>query len=365
MGSRWTAILLTAAVLGFGQTKREMDVKATDVWTDTTMDVSAGDTIRVTATGSLQYADANQPCGPQGLARGWKDLIRQLPFNDAGRGALVGRIGDNEAARAFLVGEHFDRAAPISGRLYLGINQGGSDRADGSYHVVIERVAAAKPAKAASPVQVPPLPQQLLDQIPPRVVDAAGNPGDRVNFIVVGSEKQVTGAFAAAGWSTVDKTKQDAVLRGLVASLSKEAYVTLPMSELMMFGRTQDYGYAQGDPVRVVASRHHFRLWRAPFTLEGQTVWVGAGTHDIGFDRDQRNNGLTHKIDPDTDKEREYIAESLQQTGLVAKVDYVTFSKAVKEAKTAHGEAFHSDGRTVVIYLQPDAASAATPAAAQ
>ncbi len=300
----------------------------------------------------MQYTGA-KPCGPEGLSRGWSDLIRQLPVNESGRGTLVGRISDNPAARPFFIGPKAERKAPIAGRLFVGINQGATDQPSGSYQVTVELVAG--PVQAASVnVKVPQFTQALLDSIPPRVEDAAGTQGDRVNFVIVGSQSKVEAAFRAAGWVTVDKTSKDAVLRGLLSSLSKEAYVTLPMSELMLFGRTQDYGYAQGDPVRVVASRHHFRLWRAPFTLEGQTVWAGAGTHDIGFDRDQRNNGITHKIDPDTDAEREYIGQSLQQTGMVVKLDHMRAAKTIETAKTAHGEEFHSDGRTLIIYLQPE-----------
>jgi hypothetical protein len=116
----------------------------------------------------------------------------------------------------------------------------------------------------------------------------------------------------------------------------------------------QDFGYAQADPVRVVASRHHFRIWKAPFTVGGETVWAGAGTHDIGFEKDQRNNEITHKIDPATDGERDYIGQSLQQTGMVVKEEYLTPTHPVKEARTATGGGFTSDGRTLIIYLQPD-----------
>ena len=127
----------------------------------------------------------------------------------------------------------------------------------------------------------------------------------------------------------------------------------MPMSELELFGRVQDYGYAQADPLKVVESRHHFRIWKCPFTLNGQDVWAGAGMHDIGFDRDNRNNGVTHKIDPKTDGERDYIGLGLTDTGMVAKQEYMTSIHTVKEAKTATGSGFTSDGRTLVIYLEP------------
>ena len=197
--------------------------------------------------------------------------------------------------------------------------------------------------------------QAQLDSIPRRVADPDGAEGDRVepsSSSVL--EDKVREALRTAGWVTVDRSNKDAILRGVFASLSKQAYVTLPMSSLTLFGRVQDYGYAQGNPVRVVASRHHFRLWKASFTVGGQTVSVGAGTHGIGFDRDQRNNNITHRIDPDTDKEREYIGQSFESTGLVAELDYMTVADPVKAARTAHGEEFFSDGRTLVVYLEPE-----------
>jgi hypothetical protein len=79
---------------------------------------------------------------------------------------------------------------------------------------------------------------------------------------------------------------------------------------------------------------------------------VGAATHDIGFDRDQRNNGVTHKIDPDVDLERDFVSQSLDDTGLVASLTYVVPSQPSKEARTATGATFHSDGRMLVIQLR-------------
>ena len=345
-----TVLILLLPLLSLSGQNRELDLTPASGWIDTGVDVNAGDALTITASGQMQYATARQPNGPAGLSRGFADLIRNLPVNDAGRGALVGRIGSTEAARPFFVGESLNYRAPIGGRLFLAINQASNDQATGSYHVKIERAAAAKPA-ANSEAKVPPFPQSMIDAIPQRVSDAEGNAGDRVNFILIGSQEQVQAALKAAGWVTVDRTNKDAVLRGIFASLSKEAYVTMPMSELQLFGRPQDFGYAQADPVRVVASRHHFRIWKAPQTLNGETVWAGAGTHDIGFDRDQRNNGITHKIDPNTDGERDYIRDSLLQTGMVVKTDYITATHPVREARTATGSGFTSDGRTLLVYL--------------
>ncbi len=123
------------------------------------------------------------------------------------------------------------------------------------------------------------------------------------------------------------------------------------MSPLYLFGRSQDYGWAHAEPIKVVASRNHLRIWKAPFEVDRQTLWVGAATHDVGFDRDARNDGITHKIDPDIDLEREYVEKTLTATGLIAEVAYALPADALKEAKTATGGSFHSDGRVLVLKL--------------
>jgi hypothetical protein len=86
-------------------------------------------------------------------------------------------------------------------------------------------------------------------------------------------------------------------------------------------------------------------------------VWVGAATHDIGFEKDKRNNGLTHKIDPDIDLERDYVQKTLSSTGLVAEVTHFLPKQPMLEARTATGGSFHSNGQVLVMILS-DAAKA-------
>jgi len=361
-----TAPANSTAVNGKAQ---EFNVPGNQQWTDTGLDIAAGEVIRLTGAGTVKFSNAQTENGPEGLKRGWMDMIRTVPVVDAGRGALVGRIGDRDTSRPFLIGTQRDQRAGTGGRLFLGINTTSMEKASGNFKVTVERLggggtavggnspASKSPVKTTTAASVKnKLTQAQLDGIPRRVAGDDGTPGDRTNFVIVGTENQVRDGLQRAGWVTVDRSKQDAVLRGMMTILSKQAYTTLPMSELMLFGRPQDYGYAQGDPLRVIAARHHFRIWKAPFTVGGVTAWVGAGTHDVGFDKDQRNGKITHKIDPDTDKERDYIGNSLAETGMVAALDYMTAKDPIKKANTAHGQAFFSDGRHLIIYLTPDTA---------
>jgi len=343
---------------GKRRVSQEVQITGQQPWSDTGIDVQPGEHIVVTATGKLRYADAKEDNGPDGITRGFKDLLRILPFNSAGRGALIGRIGDAEIAQPFLVGAHRDFVAPIAGRLTIGINQADDDVGEGTYTVHID-IHAPDPGAAYHPArQVPTISgvdAKIFAKLPRRVADKDDNPGDMVNFLIIGSEDAMQKVFTSAGWVKVDADVRGSVIRGVLESISKESYLTMPMSPLYLFGRAQDYGWAHAEPIKVVASRNHLRIWKAPFQVDGQTLWVGAATHDIGFERDERNDGITHKIDPDVDLERDYVEKTLLATGLVAEVTHALPANALKEARTATGGSFHSDGRVLILKLNESA----------
>ena len=321
---------------------------------DTGIDLQPGEHITIKASGKLRYADATEDASPDGIPRGFKDLLRLLPFSGAGRGALIGRIGDPEIAQPFLIGSKRDVVAQTGGRLSIGINQANEDTADGTFKVALEvrppdpgfRYRPAREVKSIPGIDAP-----IFSKIPRRVTDKAGNPGDMVNFLIIGSEAEMQRAFTNAGWVKVDADVRDSILHGLIVSMSKEAYVTMPMSQLYLFDRPQDYGWAHAEPIRVVASRHHLRIWKAPFGVNGRALWVGAATHDIGFERDERNDKVTHKIDPEVDLERKYVEKTFIATGLVSEVTYFLPPEALQHARTATGASFHSDGRVLVLEL--------------
>ena len=345
---------------------QEVQITGDQSWSDTGIDVQPGEHIVVTATGKLRYSDAKEDNGPDGITRGFKDLLRILPFNGAGRGALIGRVGDAEIAQPFLLGANRDVIAPVAGRFAIGINQASDDIGEGTYTVHIDIHAPdanatyhpARQVKMISGVDA-----EAFAKLPRRIADKAGNPGDMVNFLILGSEDAMQKVFTAAGWVKVDADVSGTVLHGIIESISKESYLTMPMSPLYLFGRPQDYGWAHAEPIKVVASRNHLRIWKAPFHIDGQTLWVGAATHDIGFERDERNNGVTHKIDPDIDLERDYVEKTLTSTGLVAEVTHVLPADALKEARTATGGSFHSDGHVLVLKLNESAAGVSAKSA--
>jgi hypothetical protein len=345
----------TPAPTGKQRLSQEVQLTGEQSWSDSGIDVKPGEHIVINATGKLRYSDAKEDNGPEGQPRGFKDLMRILPFANGGRGALIGRIGDANVGQPLLIGQHQNVVAPVGGRLWLGINQMNNDIGDGTYKVQIQ-IFAPDAGSTYAAVRVvdhmPGIDNSLFSKIPRRIGDKDGNPGDMVNFLILGSEDSMKRVFTTAGWVKVDPDVRGAVQQGLLDSLSKESYLTMPMSQLYLFGRPQDYGWAHAEPISVVASRNHLRIWKAPFQINGRECWVGAATHDIGFERDQRNNGVTHKIDPDIDLERDYIEKTLSSTGLVTEVSHFTPDNPLKEAKTATGGTFHSNGQVLILNLR-------------
>ena len=145
---------------------------------------------------------------PNGVQRGWVDTLRPLTVPSAGRGALVGRIGNSDAATPFLVGADGTVLVPFSGRLYLGINQdhdaGSRRQISGTYrphrgqHGDLQRRGCRQEQlRLQAAVR-----RNSTRSLPYRVTDKpeGGNPGDLVNFVIVGSQEQVTKALKDAGW---------------------------------------------------------------------------------------------------------------------------------------------------------------------
>jgi hypothetical protein len=335
--------------------KKSYTVKVTGSdWVDTGLVAAPGDSITVTATGTVSLSDGRNVTADGG-ARGWKDLLRQFPDNSSPVGALVARIGSNAATVPFGVGANKTLQITSAGELYLCINVSSDLTATGSYAATMKlsrEPAQAKTQAATEAGMAAEISPALFAAIPRRVQDQQGDPGDMVNFALVGSEEQVAQAFQSAGWVKVDSTKQDAVVHGLIETLQHKAYLEVPMSTLYLFGRPQDLSYARADPIMVAAERHHLRVWKSSEMVNGKPLWVGSSTHDIGFERDQRDNGVTHKIDPQIDKERDFLEQSFAAAGNLQTAAYVTPTDPLTTAKTATGGSFESDGRIVVLILK-------------
>ena len=210
-------------------------------------------------------------------------------------------------------------------------------------------VRAQTAALLTAPVNTSELPE-MVRMLPARVLNGEGREGDMLNVIFVAREEDLQEVFARAGWVKVEKSKPQIIWHLL---WQRTRYTKLPMDRLYLFGRAQDYSYALPDPSSIVARRHHLRIWKTSREVDGVPLWVGAATHDVGIVFVSRKLWVFHRIDPNVDAERDFIARNLEQTEQLIGQEYVTSAEGVSGAETATGQAYYSDNRMLLMGLGP------------
>jgi len=188
----------------------------------------------------------------------------------------------------------------------------------------------------------------LLTFLPNRVLNRQGRAGDMVNLVFVATQDVLQRAFERAGWVQVDMSKPKIAWGVLEHGVH---YAKLPMAHFFLYGRTQDYSYSMPDPMHILSQRHHLRVWRTDCNVNGTPVWVAAATHDVAIEMNAWKLHVTHRIDPEVDAERDFIAKTLEDTRLVTRHNYVTPPEPVYQATTTGGQPYFSDSRLLLLEL--------------
>jgi hypothetical protein len=188
----------------------------------------------------------------------------------------------------------------------------------------------------------------MVQLLPPRSLNGEGREGDMLNLIFAAKEDDLQEAFARAGWLKVEKSKPRIIWHLL---WQRKRYTKLPMGRLYVFGRAPDFSYALPDPKSIVARRHHLRIWKTGGSEDGIPLWVAAATHDVGIQLVKRRFQLLHRIDPDVDAERDFIAANLAVTQQLISQTYMQCADPVFRAETATGQSYYSDSRMLLLEL--------------
>jgi hypothetical protein len=189
---------------------------------------------------------------------------------------------------------------------------------------------------------------EMIKLLPPRVLNGEGREGDMLNLIFLAREDELQEAFVRAGWLKADRSK----LQIIWHLLSQRAHdPKLPMIKLFVFGRGQDYSFVLPDPRAIAARRHHLRIWKTDRVVDGVPLWVGAATHDIAIQVVKHRFEILHRIDPNVDAERDFIAGNLAETWPLNREQYMSLSEPVHNAYTANGQSYYSDSRMLFLDL--------------
>jgi LssY C-terminus len=176
--------------------------------------------------------------------------------------------------------------------------------------------------------------------------------GDPINLALLGHETQVHAAMARAGWTRPDDLSFRSGARIFTSTLRRHSYHEAPVSPLNLFDRQQDFAYQQevaGSP----SKRHHVRFWRCPegWMLPGGYAvdWLAAGTYDKSVGLSLFTLQVTHKIEENTDIERDYIVEAVMASSPEVEVEVIENFSTGYHSRNGGGDLIITDGNLPII----------------
>lgn len=199
-------------------------------------------------------------------------------------------------------------------------------------------------------------------RIPRFTVAGDGFYVDPVNIIFIGSRNQLEKAFKKINWNGADRLTFKSGLKIMIVYIFNKTYKRAPISNLYLFGRKQDI-YFQQQIGKSPRRRHHIRFWATNtdkiidpmdtnYWRKKQKIdhtkaftWIGAGSEDVGLTLMRLTYQPTHRVNPNVDKERNYILSLLKKHRCIGKIRYYK-PGAFKVGK------YVSDGRIAVAKLK-------------
>jgi hypothetical protein len=170
--------------------------------------------------------------------------------------------------------------------------------------------------------------------------------------VVVGSRALVRQCFGAR-WDDAETIDLYTSWKTARAFFLDSEYRYAPVSPLYLAGRRQELALQRARAS--INERIHLRLWQTPKVFEGQPIWIGQVSRDIGVRFTPRTwNLTTHKIDPDVDEARDYVLDDLMAARRVSRIGYVAGVEPATESsprRNLTGDPYFTDGRRAVAIL--------------
>ena len=166
-----------------------------------------------------------------------------------------------------------------------------------------------------------------------------------INFVfLVSSEHKLVEAFLRIWFSLADDLNLRNLRKLILAAYKGKHYETAPMSPIFWNWKPQLFWF-QKQEKKCIAYRHHIRIWNTYMVWNNFLVFVWNADYDNGIKRK-----ITHKIDPDIDKEREYIFNKLKESNCILKYEKIQLVSPMKW-KTTSFDDFFTDGKAYVIQI--------------
>ncbi|NHW47678.1 hypothetical protein HAV21_12365 [Paenarthrobacter sp. MSM-2-10-13] len=176
--------------------------------------------------------------------------------------------------------------------------------------------------------------------------------GDPVNVALLGDEPQLHAVMRAAGWTQADQVTLKSSRRIISSTIFRRSYSEAPVSPLYLFDRQQDFAYQQ-EVDNNPGKRHHVRFWRCPegWLLPGghKVDWLAAGTYDRSVGFSLFTLQITHKIEQNTDVERDHIITSVTAADPRVTVQVIEDFSTGYHSRNGGGDSISTDGDLPIV----------------
>ncbi|MCE9631858.1 MAG: LssY C-terminal domain-containing protein [Planctomycetia bacterium] len=187
-----------------------------------------------------------------------------------------------------------------------------------------------------------------LARAPRYTTTKQGRQGDPLNIAFVGTEEELHHTLARARWYASDPITFKTSMRIAADVVLKKPYDHAPVSDLFLWGRRQDVAFEQpvGDSPK---QRHHVRFWKSrELDAGGEPLWLGAATFDERVEISRTTGGITHRIGPDVDRERNKLVIDARSSGVLDGHYWVDGFHRDREGRNGGGDPYFTDGRLAV-----------------
>lgn len=195
--------------------------------------------------------------------------------------------------------------------------------------------------------------RKWLADLPCCTASESGVPGDPLNVAFVGEIEDIRSVLVGQGWDVTAETTAASLGIIIRAFVFGSRYRYAPISDLYLFGRTQDTTFQKSRIA--IDERNHIRLWLAPVLYEWTPVWVGHISRDAGIKLSGRWwPPTTHVIDPAVDEARFYLEQDLLYSSNVRRFGLVGgVGEAGSDAprRNAEQDPYFTDGLRAVFFV--------------
>ena len=168
--------------------------------------------------------------------------------------------------------------------------------------------------------------------------------GDPLNLVIVGDRASIQECLST--WDETESITLGTSWKTAKAFLLESQYRYSPVSPLYLGGRQQEFALQRARAS--LNERLHLRLWSTKIRFEGQPVWIGQVSRDIGVRFTPKTwNLTTHQIDPNVDEARDYVLDDLLASRRVALLGFVRGVQPAPADAPRHnltGDPYFTDG---------------------